>query len=191
MTEYEKKLLLSREEYSCLAELFRKNDPLQEVSVVRQTNYYFDTDDLLMNRRGITCRIRLKNGILSAIMKQHFPVNGYSTETEAEISGGLLHNAFTGMGLKLQGELLTERYRIFTSEGLDAVLDKNSYLGYTDYELEIEYVPAQEKNASAFLQRVCGLLSRQTNASEEVLSKSGRFFERKALLAKEKAGGSQ
>ena len=56
MLEYEKKVMLTKDEYAVLSAQCRG------MRVETQTNYYFDTDDFCMNRKGITCRIRAKNG---------------------------------------------------------------------------------------------------------------------------------
>lgn len=109
MTELEKKLLLSKDEYDYLMEHFGYENPLIQKPIVTQINYYFDTDDFAMNQQGTTCRIRLKDGKYKAIMKKHFANTDQSTETEMDIYTGLDNNAFTDMGLKLQGELVTER----------------------------------------------------------------------------------
>ena len=102
MIELEKKLLLTKEEYTCLLHHFgNKNQP------VKQINYYFDTKDLSMNRQGITCRIRLKNGTYTATMKQHTSNSDFSTETKMEVRNDLIDNAFVDMNLSLQGELVT------------------------------------------------------------------------------------
>ena len=58
-----------------------------------------------------------------------------------EIRNGLESNAFTDMGLKLQGELVTKRCIVFKDADCEVVLDKNEYLGHKDFELEIEYTP--------------------------------------------------
>ena len=51
MLEYEKKVLLTEAEYAVLA------DQCPALSVVLQTNYYYDTDDLYMNSKGIVRKI--------------------------------------------------------------------------------------------------------------------------------------
>ncbi|MBQ7335742.1 MAG: hypothetical protein IJW92_04660 [Clostridia bacterium] len=81
-------------------------------------------------------------------MKQHTKGADYSTETEMEVQDGLDKNTFTDMGLHLQGELITERCIILKDPGCEVVLDKNDYLGHTDFELEIEYSPDHEEEAS-------------------------------------------
>lgn len=64
MLEYEKKVLLTEAEYTCLKKL--ANDPSLTAT---QINHYFDTDDFAMNQKGITCRVRLKNGMYQPTIK--------------------------------------------------------------------------------------------------------------------------
>ena len=187
MTELEKKLLLTEDEYDYLMEHLGYESPLIQKSISTQINYYFDTDDFSMNRQNTTCRIRLKNGKYKATMKKHSSSTDRSTETEMEICSGLESNAFTAMGLKLQGELITKRCVVFKDANCEVVLDKNEYLGHADYELEIEYAPEHEKDALAILRIVCDMLTRRRcflaykesiKELPDVPSKSSRFFER-------------
>ena len=183
MTELEKKLLLTEDEYSCLLNRFGEGKP-----VLKQINYYFDTDDLSMNRQNITCRIRLKDGKYQGTMKRHIPNTDYSTETEMEVRNGIYDNAFTDMGLKFQGELITERCILLKDSVCEVVLDKNKYLGHTDYELEIEYLPDCEREAHSVLQTFLNelmqcksvlTLKEISEHLQNVPSKSNRFFERR------------
>lgn len=187
MTELEKKLLLTKDEYDYLMEHLGYETTLISKPIVTQTNYYFDTDDFSMNRQNITCRIRLKDGKYKATMKKHSTDADQSTETEMKIYNGLESNSFTDMGLKLQGELVTKRCVVFKDTDYEVVLDKNEYLWHTDYELEIEYTPGHENDAQAIMntfrdmltQRKC-FLAHKTSTKElsYVPSKSTRFFER-------------
>ena len=180
MTECEKKLLLSEEAYNALMEQFSSS----RKPIVTQVNYYFDTDDFAMSRQDTTCRIRLKDGQCQATMKRHTAGTDQSTETEMEIHAGLDHNAFTDMGLKLWGALTTHRCVLLKNPHLEVVLDRNEYLGYTDYELEIEYLPEYEKEARAVLKEVEKALQRKRSPIYNIgifsagLNKSKRFFKR-------------
>lgn len=187
MTELEKKLLLTEDEYDYLMELLGYESPLIQKPITTQVNYYFDTDDFSMNSQNTTCRIRLKDGKYKATMKRHSTGKDQSTETEMEIYDGLESNSFTKMGLTLQGELITKRCIVFKDTNCEAVLDKNEYLGHTDYELEIEYTSEHEKDAQAILKifrdmltrRKCFLIYKESIADPpKVPSKSNRFFER-------------
>lgn len=190
MIELEKKLPISKEEYDYLMDRFGYDNQKCRKPMQKQINYYFDTDDLLMNKQNTTCRIRLKNGIYKATMKQHSPNGDQSTETEMEIRTGLESNAFTDMGLKLKGALVTERCIILKDHGCEVVLDKNEYLGHTDYELEIEYAPSSEHHSKHLLNTMIHCLANNVsgdttqalyNLTREAPSKSTRFFERFSL----------
>lgn len=183
MIELEKKLLLTREEYDCLIEHLGHGRP-----IVKQVNYYFDTENLSMNCQNITCRVRLKNGKYKATMKRHTAEKNCSAEIDMAICNGIDENAFVDLGLKLQGELTTERCVLMKDEACEVVLDKNEYLGYTDYELEIEYSPDHEQEATAILQSIIGVLLHHDTAltlkaialhGQNTHSKSRRFFERR------------
>ena len=50
MTEYGKKLLLSKNEHAYLTECFRNDTALSNNPVIMQINNYFDPDTLSMNR---------------------------------------------------------------------------------------------------------------------------------------------
>lgn len=191
MTEREKKMLVSKDEYDYLIEQLGYELPGIKKPVIRQINYYFDTEDLAMNQNHITCRIRLKNGHYKGIIKRHFPDTDQSTETEIKIYDGIYENTFTDMGLQLQGSLITERCIIFKDLNHEIVLDKNEYLGYTDYEIEIEYSPDYEEKAELTLKALHNMLVKRNSSSscrknsttfKNVSSKSSRFFKRKKLL---------
>lgn len=196
MTEFEKKLLISKDEYNYLMEHFNYENTLLQKNNIKQINYYFDTDDFSMNRQNITCRIRLKDGKYKGIIKQHSLNSEQSTETEIETCNGIENNTFTNMGLKLQGELVTERCVIFKDFNCEVSLDKNEYLGQIDYELEIEYAPHHENDAQLIQQIFCDMLARRKCflaykknyiRKTNIPSKSTRFFERKATTNQESA----
>ncbi len=175
MTEREKKHLLTEEQYRVLLERFGQGKPVFE-----QVNYYFDTDDLAMNRRSITCRIRLKNGRYKGTIKRHRTGTDHSTETEIEVRDGIRENAFVDMGLHLKGQLVTERHVIQKDAYCEVVLDKNDYLGITDYELEVEYLPGGETAAGETIRAIAEVLQCGTHVKrgsrDSAKSKSERFF---------------
>lgn len=195
MTEFEKKMLLTEEEYEYLMEHLGHDGPLFPKPIVKQINYYFDTDDLSMNRQNTNCRIRFKDGKYKAIMKRHSGNEDQSSETEMMIRDGIQDNSFIDMGLKLQGELTTHRCIILKDKHCEVVLDKNEYLGAFDYELEIEYLPDYEKDAQAIYRVILDILTRHKcflvykeslERNQNVLSKSNRFFERKSSMDESK-----
>lgn len=186
MLEFEKKWLLTQAEYEVLKLQFAGNS-----STTVQTNYYFDTDDCSMNRQGITCRIRGKNGRYRVTIKNH-QMNHDDCSHEATIADTTQFDVsvFCALGLRLQGELITERTLLYEDAFCKAELDKNQFLGCTDYELEIEYAEGHAECVLAVLEQVAYALRSvneditakwlyiHTNAQ----SKSQRFFERKTKL---------
>lgn len=183
MIETEKKLLLTKDEYDCLFSCFGKDKP-----IVRQINYYFDTEELSMNKQNITCRIRLKDGKYKGTIKHHAQNSDQSREIEIDVRNGLYDNIFVDMGLKRQGKLTTERCIILKDTVCEVVLDKNDYLGYTDYELEIEYAPGCESYAVSTLKTIADVLIHHNSSINDVAqrtcnvkSKSKRFFEKLSI----------
>lgn len=192
MDELEKKILLTEKEYIALAKNFCNSVP-----VLRQTNYYFDTANFSMNKNGITCRIRAKDGKFKSTVKRHYIGDeGYSSEIDGEVKDYFDLDTFKDMGLILQGSLVTERIVLYKEKFCEAVIDRNTYLGFTDYELEVEYLDGYEKKAIDLLQNIAETLvaSGTISDAEDFLkrvgkskSKSERFFERK--LKSQKQGG--
>lgn len=187
MLEFEKKILLSEEEYNLLSCFFSKDTDNSNLHI----NYYYDTNTFDMNKKGITCRVRRKNGKLEATVKSHC---GNKTECSVEISVDVNNQfqveCFEIMGLKLQGSLVTNRNEIYNDGICQAVLDCNFYLDRVDYELEIEYLQGNEKNAEQLLEEIAKVLLygklitsveefyRRTEYSK---SKSERFFDCKKI----------
>ena len=184
MLEYEKKVLVTEDEYIAIINMMCK-DSLPK----RQINYYFDTDDLSMNRRGITCRIREKNGLFQTTIKKHNVQNPEcSVEENLAVETTLNSAVFEKMGLTCQGELITGRTTVYKDSFCEVVIDCNAYLGYTDYELEIEYGRISSCYAYAILENIANMLvvARILTDKKEFLgrvgcggNKSQRFFERK------------
>ncbi len=189
MLEYEKKISLTEEEYYKLLRLMD-----EKKTKIMQTNYYYDSDDLKMNTQGITCRIREKNGKYEATIKAHNQTNKEcSIEKTKETLNEYDDTLFAGLHLKLQGSLITERVVLYSDSKCELVLDKNVYLGMTDYEMEVEYSPEYENETINLIYRYM-LLLYPTKVCIFILfhrvskSKSERFFERKQQLACKKEG---
>ncbi len=184
MNEFEKKLLLTQREYDILNSLSGKySEPFTQV------NYYFDTDDFSMNKKGITCRIRLKDGTYTPTIKKHNNKLIYcSLESNLEKKQRLDTEAFTFLGASLQGDLITERTILYKDSCFEIVIDRNSYLGVTDYELEVEYVEEYhnwiDRLVKATLVRLYPdkielIMSILSRLGVDTKSKSARFFEQK------------
>lgn len=184
MYEFEKKLLLTEEEYQVLLMYFGR-----DLSTEKQINYYFDTDDYSMNQKGITCRIRYKNGKYRATMKSHQVLSDdCSIESDSDVQNGLEKNCFTDMGLTLQGSLTTERTVVLKNASYEMILDRNRYLGEIDYELEIEYPDGGQHQATQLMEKVCEILLKNCRTTtirsirermKQNRCKSRRFFEKK------------
>lgn len=183
MMEYEKKVMLTSQEYGVL------QHTLAEIHapVILQTNYYFDTEDFSMCKKGITCRIRAKNQKYQAVIKEH---HGADCSTEKILSENteFAPCVFSPLGLRFQGKLMTKRFVLYKDKNCKMVLDCNEYLGITDYELEVEYQSGCENNAIQLLDEISdifiayGLLDSRSSFIDRVgrsKSKSERFFERK------------
>ncbi len=170
-TEYEKKILLSEKEYRLLSNLFFQGQVPQ-----KQRNFYYDTPDRSFHRRNITVRVREKNGEFLGTIKTHM-----GSDSDASSEENFLTNEFPdwfeyeGLWLSFQGELVTERLKIDLGNQLVLALDCNHYLGKTDYELELEYLPNQYAEAEGILTFLQKILKKDP-PYERSMSKSHRFF---------------
>ena len=183
MLEYEKKIMLTEKEYFAIVELMCRREPC-----VIQTNYYFDTDDYRMNEKRITCRIREKDRIYKTILKNHgAKYTNCSMEVELGESMEFDPQIFNALGLFCHGKLITERMLVLKDSRCKMVLDRNTYLGHTDFELEIEYCKGEEHWTQRFLENVAlslisyGLLNNINEFFARLGNggfKSQRFFER-------------
>ena len=184
MIENEKKILLTADEYYTIVMSMCKHS-----TVKTQTNYYFDTDTFSMNQKGITCRIRAKDGKFLATVKSH-----NIKQPDSSIEMNLVEktyfdaNVFNSFGMRHQGELVTERIVMFKDSFCELVLDRNTYLGQVDFELEVEYCEGSERRAQMLLECIAaqlvstGSLTDVAEFLERVglsKSKSQRFFDKK------------
>ena len=182
MFEYEKKIMLTEYEYLSIVMLMCKY-----VKIESQTNYYFDNDELSMNKNGITCRIRAKNGKYTATVKNHNAEHSdCSTEVDLIEKTEFDPNVFNVLGLHHQGELVTDRIVIYKDCTCEMVIDRNFYLGHTDFELEVEYSKESERRAQTLIENIaeCLVATEQLTGIDEFIarvgqgkSKSQRFFE--------------
>lgn len=183
MVEYEKKIMLTADEYLLIVMLMCKCAPIET-----QTNYYFDNDDLSMNKKGITCRIRAKDGKYKATVKNHNTEHpDCSIEVDLSEKTAFDPQIFNVLGLHHQGELVTERIVMHRDYSCEMVLDQNFYLGHTDFELEVEYCKESEHRAQTLIKNIAEHLvtTEHLKDIDEFLSrvgqggsKSQRFFER-------------
>lgn len=140
--EIEFKTPLSKEQYLSLIEQFQL-----ENNIFKQTNFYFDTDDLFFRNNKIVLRIRKKGShFFKVTMKSHSDQGAYEQhvlldEDQAQdmIQNGFDVNAFFDYEKKVAiiGQL--DNYRVSTpyKEG-ELFFDKIVFYGKTEYEVEYE-----------------------------------------------------
>ena len=186
MIECEKKVMLTYDEYAVISTMVRKG-----VVLKTQTNYYFDTDKFSMNKKGITCRIREKAGKFTATIKSRNPeLPERSIEADVCEKSEFDPQLFKAFGLRYQGEMFTERMIMHEDNTCEVALDRNTYLGCVDYELEIEYGKDGEQKAQAILEGIAHSLKPEKTTENKTFfgragkgkSKSERFFARKQDL---------
>ncbi len=152
--EIEAKALVSEKEYLSLVALFPSHP------AYTQTNYYIDTQDRLLAKEGIALRIRERDDRFELTLKT--PLSEGKLEKNALISReefdafllkGIFPKGDTARfltmldfnveDLRILTSLKTKRVDIEYENGLLS-LDKNTYSGITDYEIEFEYNNLQD-----------------------------------------------
>ncbi|MGE6631461.1 CYTH domain-containing protein [Bacillus sp. NPDC077027] len=192
MIELEYKYLLLKEAYDDIHQLLQKSyEPLY----VLNFNYYYDTPDFAFEQNGYTVRIRQVHDQLTLDVKSPSHTKGYKRmrdETSIPIDyfpqklvlKDWLNTlpATVSCDADLLGLLVTERQTFFLEEGVKADLDKSSYLGVTDYELEIEFESEKSEEAKSWFLKLTDGLEIPTNRK----GKRTRFLSRfKQLYEKE------
>lgn len=179
LIEYEKKFLLTKEEYLKLISSLCVN-----ITPIIQTNHYYDTDNFELNDQGITCRIREKNNKFTATIKTH--LSDKSLEQSKIVTDENDISLFSNYNVDYQGKLTTHRTKLFCGDGYEIVIDRNEYLSTEDYELEAEYTNENEDVLTAPLKLISNILNIDINdfyaRSTESKNKSQRFFNRKKEL---------
>ena len=161
--EIEAKALVDKGEYEKLIRLF------PQCPRYLQTNYYIDSDNRDLAKSGIALRIREKAGMLELTLKT--PLSQGKLEKSEPITFNdfaalrdfgqfpkndlrrfLLMLDFDVEKLKILTSLSTERLDV-DYDGGKISIDKNTYSGQVDYEVEFEFnnIAAAEKKLHAFL----------------------------------------
>ena len=185
--EYELKLMLSEQEYNNLL-LFDGGVPYT------QKNTYFDTPGFDMYAKQIVIRVRKKKDVIELTVKTKFQgesdagvismventINLNEAEA-AELTNGKISISqyleempvFKDEKLMPIGSITTIRKNICINEKLPvAELDKSTYNGRTDYELEWEL----EKNKYKSAVKSLGKLGLELKSRRTGMSKYGRFI---------------
>lgn len=180
--EIEYKVLLTENQFNKL----EVEIPFPQSAVV-QVNHYFDTHQFLLRSKRNSLRIREVNETYILTFKQ--PINQHILETDDILTENEYHawkngnpipkqnitEKLTKLGISINeltyiGSLKTERKQ-FSSGQIIYCLDKSTYNGLIDYELEIE-VPNVEIGETIFHT----LLERFNIPKTEPISKIERFF---------------
>ncbi len=142
--EFERKALLTEGEYARLLSAFSE---IAEKKRYTQKNTYYDDEAFFLAKSRRTLRVREKSGALALEYKYGQTESGdlrvateYTLPLEAypeEIEAGTLPEALPSLCFRPLGTLVTERCDFQVGNSLVS-LDKNEYLGYTDYEIEVE-----------------------------------------------------
>ena len=157
-------------EYDRLKKLF------SHVAPVRQTNHYLDSTDFTLRKKKLALRIRTFDKAAEMTLKVPQQVGNIEYNIDlpleeaqqllneknitcgstdlAEITNILLERGVDLDSVTLVGSLTTIRYEQKLPIGL-AALDKNDYLGHTDYELELEVTDSEQGKLDflAFLEK--------------------------------------
>jgi uncharacterized protein YjbK len=163
--EIEAKILVNEHEFNLLKSLLQ----VDEKSKVTQTNYYIDDPIGSLRKYGFALRIRELNQTFTLTLKspmaegtleknQTITEVAYTTYKKGKVFPlGLIKDFLEMFGfdtskLHIITELTTERFET-TFEGRHVSLDKNSYHGLLDFEVESE--ESSLKHAAETLQLLC------------------------------------
>ncbi|MCI9415708.1 MAG: CYTH domain-containing protein [Clostridiales bacterium] len=190
MTEREYKYLVGEEELRLVEKVLESEQ--QGLTEKVQINYYYDTMGGDLRRRGITLRVRQTGGRLSLQYKRRLDTGDIFRVSE-EVSLPLerlcaairlpdkLFPRYDAAGREeeppacvLQGSLTTWRRSYLLKGGITVELDRSSYLGVYDCEIEVEFPDGKENEAKQLTARL-GL--RRIPCSKE--GKAERFFKLK------------
>ncbi len=177
--EYEQKTMLNESQY---CEILEKLITSYSSKKYIQVNYYYDTQNYDIWRNNKTIRVRFKNDKLEFQIKNHLLTHNntvISDETIIEIDVLPQIIEYEGQIVNKIGELVTERYDFYCNDYVIS-LDKNFYLGSTDYEIEIESISG---NPILFTQQLQNLFDNIDNL-EEVNGKYTRFIKKQKELNK-------
>ncbi|ANN35681.1 CYTH domain-containing protein [Bacillus cereus] len=191
MIEKEYKHMLKESDYTHVLEYLKDNYEIQSKINI---NYFFDTPNLDLSEKGITLRVRQVNAKLMLDIKMPGTKRGNLIQRE-EISKEIqefplsidlrtlqINEFIPNVGTaKLIGTLVTERYSCQIKDKFTIDLDKSSYLGFLDYELEIEFNSEFEKEAYNFMQK----LTSNSKGLDRVTGKRSRFIKRLCRLQEE------
>lgn len=141
--EIEFKTSISKNKYNELLDLLNLKD-----NIFKQTNYYFDTDDLTLNNNKTVLRIRQKGERYKVTLKKQSGVGAFENHVfldkekalEMINEGFNTSEYFDDLNHDVTFKASLDNYRVSTPY-LDGILflDKCNYHDTEDYEVEYEY----------------------------------------------------
>lgn len=182
--EIEAKVLIDEKGYKAIKDKYEEYSK----NAYLQTNYYIDTPDFYLRKNGMSLRIRefsnsyemtLKTPLSEGLLEktEEITKNAYLDMKKNNIlPNGKIKQFVISLGidpemLKIQATLQTERVDIDFESGVFSI-DKNSYSGKVDYELEKE--SNNLKDAEEFLANICKEVGILYNINK--ISKQARAF---------------
>lgn len=174
MLEYEYKYQALKSDFERIRSEMKKNKKAVHIDRRIQINYYYDTENLVFQSKGITVRVRQKeNGLKLQLKRKNYYGENRNLETETDIQR--IPNALTveGCEVTLKGQLVTDRTRYVLENGIKLDLDVNLYCGIVDYEIEAE-LPDSTSEAD-IPESVRKLIPAE-------FGKAARFYKAKAVL---------
>ena len=179
--EIEYKFLVSEEEFNQFLVHFdtQGNNAVRKI----QINYYYDTDDNMLNKKDVTVRVRQEQDKLKCQIKKHINTS-MALFFSDEYCGCLerLPKVLRVEGiheeLLLKGSLVTERREIKFGVCGKLCFDISMYLGMIDYEIEVEYTERDKQSGEA----IAAIIGLNTKASA---MKSHRFFKQLEEISNE------
>lgn len=184
MIEVEYKKIITKEQYDFLANKLSSEEPTDARRIL-QVNYYYDTPQMHFNKSGVTIRIRQTNIGLKGTVKEHLNINivRKSKETDFNVTELPEFIRYNNKYLFLKGQLVTDRLIIPLDEErkITLMLDRNYYLGSTDYEMEMEFADNKETEANEYIKELEKILLIEnipldTEGNVDSRNKSERFF---------------
>lgn len=176
MVENEFKLMLTEEQYNQILSMYDWDKQ------INQTNYYYDNDSLSLTEKRITCRVReigdeyfLQMKFLADKDYSRIELEKKLSELPEVLSGEQLSELAEQSGfpsVKKLGALTTFR-SVKHFDGAEIDLDKSTYFGKTDYELEIEFT--DEAAARQLLSQITEKLN-VIPMGDVCIGKKGRFM---------------
>lgn len=176
MIEKEVKVLLGEDEFKRVLDYFDWEFPFEQI------NYYYGVDKAIED--DITIRIREKNGYKLQVKVPKQIEGSLHIKEEYEESVDNVYSVIEKSRLekltgykfdtdkKLLGKLVTVRRLSKTYPNVEIALDENYYLGYKDYEIEIEYLGDYPSKVVQTLKKL------NINVEVKAIGKNRRFNEK-------------